>query len=110
MKSSFTLITAICFASIFWCANAWAMTLQDAKNARIVGEQPNGYLGIVVDSPEAKQLVLSVNSKRKYYYQIIANRNGLSLDNVAALAAQKAIEAAEPGHMIQTKQGEWIKK
>ena len=110
MKSRFTIIVAVCVSCILCCANAWAMTLQEAKNAQIVGVQPNGYLGIVIPSPEATELVLSVNSKRKYYYQIIANRNDLSLDKVATLAAQKAIEAAAPGHMIQTPQGEWIKK
>ncbi|PKI11144.1 DUF1318 domain-containing protein, partial [Shewanella sp. 11B5] len=48
--------------------------------------------------------------KRKHYYQIIAERNKISLDKIATLAAQKAIEAAEPGHMIQTPQGKWLKK
>jgi uncharacterized protein YdbL (DUF1318 family) len=110
MKSTFTLATAICLTSLLWCATAWAMTLQEAKTARIVGEQPNGYLGVVIESPETQQLVLTINAKRKHYYQIIANRHNISLDKVATLAAQKAIEAAEPGHMIQTPQGQWLKK
>jgi len=110
MKSTFTLATAICLMGLLCSANAWAMTLQQAKDTRIVGEQTNGYLGLVIASPEAQQLVLTVNAKRKHYYQLIAERNNISLDKVATLAAQKAIEAAEPGHMIQTPQGIWIKK
>ncbi|MBB1438420.1 YdbL family protein [Shewanella sp. SG41-4] len=110
MKSRFTLATAVCLTSLLWCATAWAMTLQEAKTARLVGEQSNGYLGVVIPSPETQQLVLTVNAKRKHYYQIIADRNNISLDKVATLAAQKAIEAAETGHMIQTPQGKWLKK
>ncbi|MBB1319384.1 YdbL family protein [Shewanella sp. SR43-4] len=110
MKSTFTFATALCLTSLLWSASAWSMTLQEAKAARIVGEQPNGYLGLIIDTPEAKQLVLSVNAKRKYYYQSIAKRHSVSIDEVATLAAQKAIEAAEPGHMIQTPQGQWLKK
>jgi uncharacterized protein YdbL (DUF1318 family) len=110
MKSTFTFVSSICFISLLCCTNAWAMTLQQAKAARIVGERTNGYLGMVIVSPEAQQLVLSVNAKRKHYYQIIANRNKISLDKIATLAAQKAMEAAEPGHMIQTPQGQWLKK
>jgi uncharacterized protein YdbL (DUF1318 family) len=110
MKSRFVLATAVCLTSLLWCATAWAMTLQQAKTARLVGEQTNGYLGVVIQSTETQQLVLTVNTKRKHYYQLIAERNKISLDKIATLAAQKAIEAAEPGHMIQTPQGQWLKK
>ncbi len=109
MKSSFVIVTLLA-TSIMWCSNAWAVTLQQAKSSGWVGEQTNGYLGVVVDTPATQQLVLSVNAKRKQYYQAIANRNHITLDTVAKLAAQKAMEAAEPGHIIQTPQGEWLTK
>ncbi|AZG73658.1 YdbL family protein [Shewanella livingstonensis] len=110
MKSTFTLATVLCLTSLLWSSTAWAMTLQEAKTARLVGEQTNGYLGMVISSPETQQLVLSINAKRKHYYQTIAKRHDISLDKVATLAAQKVMEAAEPGHMIQTPQGRWLKK
>ncbi|MGX9460926.1 YdbL family protein [Shewanella sp. A14] len=110
MKSTFSLSITMGIIGLFWSVTAWAMTLQEAKTNRIVGEQPNGYLGIVIDSPEAQQLVLTVNKKRKEHYQAIAQRNNISLEKVATLAAKKAMQAAEPGHMIQTPQGQWLKK
>ncbi|GGB72701.1 YdbL family protein [Shewanella inventionis] len=109
MKSSLVIVTLLA-TSILWCSNAWAVTLQQAKSSGWVGEQTNGYLGVIVDNAEVQQLVLTINAKRKQYYQVIATRNHISLDTVAKLAAQKAIQAAESGHKIQTPQGEWLTK
>ena len=110
MKSILRLTMAVCLTGLLLCANAWAISLQDAKTARLVGEQTNGYLGLVVDSPETRILVLTINAKRKHHYERIANKNNISLDEVAKLAAEKAIEAANSGHMIQNLQGQWQKK
>ncbi|MCL1114025.1 MULTISPECIES: YdbL family protein [Shewanella] len=110
MKSLSKIVTLLCVTSLLWCSNAWALTLQQAKSSGWVGEQTNGYLGIVIDTQEVQALVLSVNAKRKAHYQAIAQRNHIKIETVAKLAAQKAIEVAETGHLIQTPQGLWITK
>ncbi|WP_394203619.1 YdbL family protein [Shewanella waksmanii] len=97
-------------AGLVFSANALAMSLQDAKTQGFVGEQTNGYLGIVKSSPEAQQLIKSVNAKRKAQYQKIATKNGIKTQDVAKLAAEKAIKASKKGHYIQTPSGKWIKK
>lgn len=103
---------------IFWAifisscvtTSAWALDLQQAKSNGLVGEQTNGYLGVVKSSTEVEALVKDINAKRQHHYQRIAKQNGISVQDVASLAAQKAIAAADKGHIIQNKQGQWQTK
>lgn len=97
-------------AGLVFSANVFAISLQDAKSQGFVGEQTNGYLGVVKANPEAQSLVSSVNAKRKSHYQKIATKNGISTQDVAKLAAEKAIRGTKKGHYIQTQSGKWIKK
>jgi len=90
--------------------SAWAISLDDAKQQGLVGEMPNGYLGVVVNSAEAKNLVASVNEKRKEIYLNLARKNKITLQQVTALAGQKALAKTQPGHLIQNAAGQWVKK
>ncbi|MCE9678587.1 YdbL family protein [Shewanella sp. AS1] len=90
--------------------NVFALDLQDAKNQGLVGELSNGYLGVVVTNDDTIALAKSVNAKRRAYYEQIAKKNGISVDDVAKLAAEKAIAAASKGQFVQTPQGKWVKK
>lgn len=89
---------------------AMALGLDDAKSQGLVGEQPNGYLGVVKATPEAVELAADINAKRRTAYDAIAKKNGATLDQVAALAGQKAIEKAAPGTYVKTPDGQWVKK
>ncbi|MCL1094704.1 YdbL family protein [Shewanella kaireitica] len=100
----------VLFAGLLLSFNALAISLQDAKAQGLVGEQTNGYLGLVKSSAEAKTLVSSVNAKRKSHYQKIAKKNNISLNDVAKLAAEKAIKGTKKGQYIQTASGKWVKK
>ncbi|MCL1058006.1 YdbL family protein [Shewanella gelidimarina] len=100
----------VLFASLLLSFNALAISLQDAKAQGFVGEQTNGYLGLVKETSDAKTLVSSINAKRKSHYQKIAKKNNISLNDVAKLAAEKAIKATKKGQYIQNTRGKWIKK
>jgi uncharacterized protein YdbL (DUF1318 family) len=91
---------------------AQADPLDDAKAAGYVGEQIDGMLGLVKpDAPAAvKQLVESVNAKRKASYANIAKKNGTTLQAVAKLAGEKAIGMTKPGNFVQDASGRWVKK
>lgn len=97
-------------AGLLFSLNVYAISLQDAKTQGLVGEQINGYLGVVVNNKEADKLAAEVNAKRRAHYEKIAKKNGISIDDVAKLAAEKAIAAAQKGQFIQTPQGKWLKK
>ena len=90
---------------------AFAAELQGAKADGMVGEQLNGYLGVVnsAASDDVRALVKDVNAKRKEKYQSIAKQNGTSLETVELLAGKKAIEKTQAGNYIQTATG-WKKK
>ena len=90
--------------------SAWAISLSDAKQQGLVGEMPNGYLGVVVDSAEAKSLVASVNEKRKSIYMNLARKNKITMQQVTALAGEKAFAKTRSGHFIKNSSGQWVKK
>jgi len=90
--------------------SAWAISLGDAKQQGLVGEMPNGYLGVVIDNAEAKSLVISVNKKRKSIYMNLARKNKITMQQVTALAGKKALAKTQSGHLIKNASGQWVKK
>ncbi len=90
--------------------SAWAISLDQAKQQGLVGEMANGYLGIVVTNPEVTSLVEEINKKRKSLYLDIARKNKLTMEQVTALAGEKAISNTRSGHLIKMSSGSWIKK
>lgn len=99
-----TLVSALCMSF-----SVWAISLDDAKNQGLVGEDSSGYLGLVVQNAEAKAVVDDINAKRKAQYLKLAKKNNLSLSQVEALAAAKTIEKTQSGHYVE-KNGRWVKK
>ena len=99
-----TLVSAVCMSF-----SAWAISLDDAKNQGLVGEDSSGYLGLVVQNTEAKAVVDDINTKRKAQYLKLAKKNNLSLSQVEALAAAKTIEKTQSGHYVEVN-GNWVKK
>lgn len=91
---------------------ALAITLQEAKEQGLVGERRDGYVGFVVDdvSPDVRSLVQNVNDQRRNRYQEIAQENGISLEQVAVLAFERAVEATQSGHYLQDANGNWVRK
>ncbi|WP_199609663.1 YdbL family protein [Flocculibacter collagenilyticus] len=106
-------MTTLFFSCIFMLSvsiNAYALTLSEAKAKGLVGEQTNGYLAAVTNTPAAKLIVEKVNIKRREKYQELAAKNNLTLDVVAKLAGKKAIEKTKSGNYIKSLDGKWIKK
>lgn len=90
---------------------AQAIGLEEAKEQGLVGEQPNGYLGVVKTpaSAEVKQLVEEVNRQRQAKYHSIAQSRKTTVGAVEALAGKTAIEKSKPGHFIKAN-GDWQQK
>ncbi|QSX31392.1 YdbL family protein [Shewanella cyperi] len=89
---------------------AMAMDLHQAKSMGYLGEQNDGYLGLVKANDEARAIMDEVNAKRRAHYQKIAAQNQISTEDVAKLAAEKAIRAADKGEWIQDAKGNWLRK
>jgi uncharacterized protein YdbL (DUF1318 family) len=106
MKMIKILLTSFLF---MFTLSVSADQLDDAKEQGLVGEKPDGYLGVIVSSNATQELVASINAKRKSTYQQLANKNNLELSQVEALAAKKAFSKTETGHYIWLN-GSWSKK
>ena len=86
--------------------------LKQAKSKSQVGEQLDGYVGLIDKSaPEIiKKMVKDTNIRRKAKYKNIAQKRGSTVESVSNLAGSKLTERAKPGEMIQNKKGKWVKK
>ena len=84
---------------------AAALTLDEARAQGLVGEQPDGYVGVVQDGPGVRDLVSSVNAQRRTHYQGIAQQNGVPLQAVEQQAGQQLIERAGSGIYVLTPSG-----
>lgn len=91
---------------------AAASALTQPKADGWVGEQANGYLGLVRDDApvEIKALIKDVNAKRKAGYQRIATAQGTSLADVEKVGGNKAFEKTAAGNYVRDASGRWRKK
>jgi len=83
--------------------------LPNAKTQGIVGEQPNGYLGVVQTSTEAESIAKLINDARRAEYARLAKENNIAVADVEAMAGQKAVERTQRGHYILI-DGKWLQK
>lgn len=91
---------------------AFAQSLDQAKSQGLVGEQLNGYVGIVTSSPSSRltSMVTEINQQRRALYQRSAQEASVTLDVFEARAGQRVQERAKPGEFIQDKNGQWRRK
>lgn len=102
----FALIASVLVFSM----QALALGLDAAKSQGLVGEQPNGYLGVIKATPQAVELASEVNDKRRQAYERIAQKNGITIEQVQKLAGQKAIDKTQAGNYVKSPSGQWLKK
>jgi len=108
MKNS---LKAILFGLLLAASTAFAADLATVKAQGLVGEQNNGYLGLVKnDAADVKALVTDVNGQRKAQFAQIAAKNGIAVEEAAKVFAREAAARTAPGNYIQNPAGGWVKK
>jgi len=81
-----------------------------ARAAGQVGEQPDGYIGIVgAATPELRALVNNINIQRKAAYTRGA-ANGATVEQFAFVSGCNLIAQTKPGEMYQSPSGAWRKR
>jgi uncharacterized protein len=117
MRGTYRLIVSIMLPTlllgVLWLPlSGWGLTLEEAKSQGVVGEQPDGYLGVVQPgaSAEVQALVNDVNQKRRQMYEDIARRNSTKLEAVEMLAGKTAIDNTRAGNFVRSPSGQWVKK
>ena len=106
------LVPTLLFGVLWLPLPGWGLTLEEAKTQGAVGEQPDGYLGVVQSSASAdvQALVNDVNQKRRQMYEDIARRNSTKLEAVEMLAGKTAIDNTRPGNFVRSPSGQWVRK
>ncbi len=89
---------------------AWALDLEQAKAAGLVGEMPDGYLGVVRNQQGAAQLAQRINAERREQYRQVAARIGAPLAAVERQAGDRLIQRAPAGVYVMTPNGRWVRK
>ena len=83
--------------------------LPAAKAAGQLGEQPDGYLGVVSPGGNAADVARQINEARRQEYQRLARENNIQLRDVESMAGKKALERTPDGQYILLN-GVWMKK
>ncbi len=106
------LAAGIGLGAVLGTTGAYAM-LQDAsaqlRASGQVGEQADGYLGLVGSAPAAvRAQVDSVNIKRRAYYTDLAAKRGAKIEEVAATTACELFRTkVAPGQYYRLPDGVW---
>ncbi|WP_286933463.1 YdbL family protein [Leclercia sp. UBA5958] len=101
---------AIILLTLGLCAQASALTLNEARSQGRVGETLDGYLAPVAQDRETLALVAQINQARTNSYQKLADSNNIPVDEVAKMAGIKLVERARPGEYVKGINGKWLKK
>ena len=84
-----------------------------AKAAGIVGEQADGFLGLVTAAadPAVKAAVAEINAGRAQLYREAAAKNGVSPEAAGAAAFNTVVKAKlKPGEYYRPNGGGWVRK
>ncbi len=113
MRKTLYVLAATAGLGLAAAAEAASAAIEQAKANCVVGEQADGYLGIVDSSKANEDLrrdVRANNQQRKALYADFAERNGVTIETAAALFAEKSLNQAPSGECIRDASGAWIKK
>ena len=74
-----------------------------------VGEQPDGYLGVVGSgTPALRSMVSDINIRRKAAYTRGAQENGSTVEQFAFVSGCRLILRTEAGEKYQAPDGTWM--
>jgi uncharacterized protein YdbL (DUF1318 family) len=78
-----------------------------ARAAGQVGEQPDGYLGVVSGGADIRALVSNINIQRKSAYTQKAQASGATVEQMAFTSGCNLIEQTKPGEKYRAPDGSW---
>lgn len=101
----------VLIAALLLSLTSWALDLNSAKAQGLVGEQTNGYLGLIsTGNTAAAALVADINQQRRQKYLEIAAEQKTSLSSIETIAGDKLTQkAAAAGQYYQTSRGNWAR-
>lgn len=102
----------ILLAGLILSSPLFALSLDQAKAAGIIGERYDGYLGVVASPAPAEvaEMVKSINNQRRTEYKRLANKNNVGLNVIERLSGRQLISQLPSGQFYLTDSGQWLKK
>lgn len=99
-------------AAIAGSALAQDAFLDQARASGQIGEQADGYVGAVKGaSGDLKARIDQINIKRKAAYTQLAEKRGVSVNEVAAATACELFQnRVGPGQFYRTESGQWVQR
>jgi uncharacterized protein YdbL (DUF1318 family) len=115
MSRRFSLILAAALgaAALGGSANAYLQADASAslRASGKVGEQADGYLGLVDGDVSLRAQVEAINIKRRAYYTDLAAKRGAKIEEVAAATACEILASrVQPGQFYRLSDGAWRKR
>ena len=109
MKKMFAVLAALSITAVSTAALAQRDPAYAAARASgEVGEQPDGYLGIVGGgTPALKALVSNINIQRKSAYTQKAASSGATVEQMAFTSGCNLIAQTDPGEKYKAPDGSW---
>jgi uncharacterized protein len=84
--------------------------IEQLKAEGLVGENNKGYLEFVGSTKKNEDLVAAQNADRKVGYQLVADKQGVAVEQISAVRASYYAKKAEKGEWYQDSSGKWIQK
>ncbi len=109
MRVSMGLLAAAALACAF-AAPALAQrdpAYAQARAAGMVGEKPDGYLGVVGGGASAQAVADDINIRRRAEYTRLAGERGATVEQVAFTTGCNLIAQTRPGEKYQAPDGSW---
>ena len=78
-----------------------------ARQAKQIGEQPDGYLGMVSGGAAVQALVRDINIKRKAAYTASAQASGSTVEQFAFTSGCNLVAQVGRGELYKTPSGQW---
>ena len=108
VRHAFNLVALGFLLSLALSLPAGAQSLDGLRSSGAVGERFDGYL--VARDASAAGFVSQVNAQRKKIYQERATAQGVPVDQVGRVYAEKIFNDAPAGTWIQKPDGSWVRK
>jgi uncharacterized protein YdbL (DUF1318 family) len=78
-----------------------------ARAAGRIGEQPNGYLGVVSGGADVQAIVDKINIQRKATYAEKAQSSGVTINDYGVTFGCNLIAQTQPGEKYKAPDGTW---
>jgi len=111
MRRLFVLAAAATVAAPAVPAGAQTPTVDAARQAGIVGERFDGYIGLVVTpSPALRSQVAAINIRRRSLYSNLAASKGVSPQEVGITAGCQLLTRVQVGQAYMLTDGQWRRR